>query len=299
MSLHALHRTRHMPSFVTIPKPFPRMVRLSLFYKSTFRCLTAVFFLSFFAGSTFAQSAKKRHTTAPDKDFMYQYSIIDALMAGVFDGDLTIGQLKKKGNFGVGTFNRVDGELLIDEGHVYKIAYDGSVKEVPDSDSTSAAFVKFFKADTVIHLNGPGLTYEKVQEQIKHLLNPNGIYALRISATFPTMTTRAEKPAHKPYTSLPEHLKYNQVVFELKNTKGICAGFLLPPYLARTNVPGFHLHYLADDHKSGGHIFSFTADALTIEVDMAKGFTIENNTNAEFGKVNLQPDRGAELKKIE
>lgn len=230
---------------------------------------------------------------------MYQYSIIDALMAGVFDGDLTIGQLKKKGDFGVGTFNRVDGELLIDKGHVYKIAYDGSVNEVPDSDSTSAAFVKFFKADTVIHLNGPGLTYEKVQEQLTQILNPNGIYALRISAAFPTMTTRAEKPAVKPYTTLPEHLKHNQVVFELKNTKGICSGFLLPPYLARTNVPGFHLHYLADDHKSGGHIFKFTADALAIEVDMAKGFTIENNTNAEFGKVNLQPDRGAELKKIE
>ena len=276
------------------------MVRLSAFGKSLFSPLVIALLLPvLITTNTTAQSAKNRRTAASERDFMYQYSIIDALMAGVFDGDLTLGQLKKKGDFGVGTFNRVDGELLIDKGHVYKIGYDGSVKEVPDSDSTSAAFVKFFKADTVIHLNGRGLTYEKVQEQIKHLLNPNGIYALRISATFPTMTTRAEKPAVKPYTSLPEHLKQNQVVFELKNTKGICAGFLLPPYLARTNVPGFHLHYLADDHKSGGHIFNFTADSLTIEVDMAKGFTIENNTNAEFGKVNLQPDRGAELKKIE
>lgn len=299
MSPPALQRFGHMPSFVTSPKPFPRMVRLSAFYKSIFNCLLAAFLSAFFAGNTVAQSSKNRRAAAPGHDFMYQYSIIDALMAGVFDGDLTIGQLRRKGDFGVGTFNRVDGELLIDKGHVYKISYDGSVKEVPDSDSTSAAFVKFFKADTVIHLNGPGLTYEKVQEKLTHLLNPNGIYALRISATFPTMTTRAEKPAKKPYTSLPEHLKYNQVVFELKNTTGICSGFLLPPYLARTNVPGFHLHYLADDHKSGGHIFNFTADAVTVEVDMAKGFTIENNTNAEFGKVNLQPDRGAELKKIE
>lgn len=299
MSPSALQRFGRMPSFVTNPKPFLSMVRLSAFYNSIFRGTLAALLSGVFAFNAIAQSIKNRPKSAPDQDFMYQYSIIDALMAGVFDGDLTIGQLKKKGDFGVGTFNRVDGELLIDKGHVYKISYDGSVKEVPDSDSTSAAFVKFFKADTVIHLNGPGLTYEKVQEQIRHMLNPNGIYALRISATFPTMTTRAEKPASKPYTSLPEHLKHNQIVFELKNTKGICSGFLLPPYLARTNVPGFHLHYLADDHKSGGHIFNFTADAVTVEVDMAKGFTIENNTNAEFGKVNLQPDRGAELKKIE
>lgn len=275
------------------------MVRLSAFKKCILNCLLLTSLFALLASNTMAQSAKNRHRAAPEHDFMYQYSIIDALMAGVFDGDLTIGQLRKKGDFGVGTFNRVDGELLIDKGHVYKISYDGSVSEVPDSDSTSAAFVKFFKADTIFQLKGPGLTYEKVQEQIKHLLNPNGIYAIRISATFPTMTTRAEKPAGKPYTTLPEHLKHNQVVFELKNTRGICSGFLLPPYLARTNVPGFHLHYLADDHKSGGHIFNFTADVLTVEIDMAKGFTIENNTNAEFGKVNLQPDRGAELKKIE
>lgn len=230
---------------------------------------------------------------------MYQYSIIDALMAGVFDGDLTIGQLKKKGDFGVGTFNRVDGELIIDKGRVYRVSYDGSVAEAPDTDSTSAAFVKFFQADTTIFLSGKQFTYEEVQEQLMHILNPNAIYALRISADFATMTTRAEKPAKAPYTSLPEHLKVNQTVFELKNTQGVCNGFLLPPYLARTNVPGFHMHYVSDDRKSGGHIFKFTASALKIEIDEAKGFTIENNTNAGFRKVNLKPDRGAELKKIE
>nr|WP_295923705.1 acetolactate decarboxylase [uncultured Dyadobacter sp.] len=245
------------------------------------------------------QPARSHAAAAPESDFMYQYSIIDALMAGVFDGDLTIGQLKKKGDFGVGTFNKVDGELLIDRGHVYKISYDGSVKEVPDSDSTSAAFVKFFKADTTIYLTGTNLTYEKVQEQLTHVMNPNGIYALRISAEFTSMTTRAARPAKAPYPTLPGHLKENQAVFELKNTKGICNGFLLPPYLARTNVPGFHLHYVADDRKSGGHIFNFTASSLRVEIDEAKGFTIENNTNAEFRNVNLKPDRGEELKKIE
>ncbi|TLV03526.1 acetolactate decarboxylase [Dyadobacter luticola] len=234
-----------------------------------------------------------------EKDFMYQYSIIDALMAGVFDGDLTIGQLKNKGDFGIGTFNRVDGELMMNAGLVYRTKFDGSVEEVSDEDSTSAAFIKFFSADTVIILNDKNLTYEKIQQYLSEKLNPNEIYALRIKGRFTTMTTRAEKPAKPPYTSLPEHLKTNQTVFDLKNSEGICNGFLLPPYLARTNVPGFHMHYLANDHKAGGHIFSFTTDSVTIEIDKAKGFTIENNTNAEFKKVNLKPDRGAELKKIE
>ncbi|MCE7060769.1 acetolactate decarboxylase [Dyadobacter sp. CY343] len=238
-------------------------------------------------------------TSLVDQDFMYQYSIIDALMAGVFDGDLNIASLKTKGDFGVGTFNKVDGELIINNGKVYKVSHDGSVKVARDMDSTSAAFVKFFKADTVITIAGENLSYEKVQEHLVSILNPNGIYALRITGKFSEMTTRAASPAKPPYKTLSEHLKTNQAVFELKNTQGICNGFLLPPYLARTNVPGFHLHYVADDLKSGGHIFKFKTNSIRVEIDLAKGFIIENNTNPEFKAVNLKPDRGEELKKIE
>ena len=244
-------------------------------------------------------SQNKPETTSPESDFLYQYSIIDALMAGVFDGDLTIGKLKTKGNFGIGTFNKVDGELIMHEGKVYKVSYDGSVKETADSDSTSAAFVKFFKTDTTIYMPGKALTYEKIQEYLSQNLNENGIYALRIKGAFSSMTTRAARPAKSPYKTLSEHLKTNQAVFNLTNTNGICSGFLLPPYLARTNVPGFHLHYISGDLKEGGHVFNFTTDSVAIEIDIAKGFVIENNTNTEFQNVNLKPDRGAELKKIE
>ncbi|MCF2505161.1 acetolactate decarboxylase [Dyadobacter sp. CY107] len=234
-----------------------------------------------------------------DKDFMYQYSIIDALMAGVFDGNLRVGDLKPRGDFGVGTFNKVDGELIMLKGKVYKMSADGSVKEVSDSDSTSAAFVKFFKADTTIYFNEPNLSYEKLQEYLVEKLNANTIYAIKITGSFSSMTTRAASPAKPPYTTLTAHLGEHQKLFNYNNTTGTCVGFLLPPYLARTNVPGFHLHYLADDLKAGGHIFKFNTNSVAVEIDFAKGFTIENNTNAEFLNVNLKPDRGAELKKIE
>jgi acetolactate decarboxylase len=249
--------------------------------------------------STRSYSVQSAKNSAADPDFMYQYSIIDALMAGVFDGDLTIGNLKEKGDFGIGTFNKVDGELMMHQGRVYKISYDGGVQEVSDKDSTSAAFIKFFKTDTTIYLTEKALTYEKIQAYLSEKLNPNEIYALRITGVFETMTTRAARPAHYPYTTLSDHLKVNQAVFNLKATSGVCNGFLLPPYLARTNVPGFHMHYISDNLKEGGHVFNFTTDAVKIEIDKAKGFVIENNTNAEFGKVNLKPDRGAELKRIE
>jgi acetolactate decarboxylase len=273
---------------------------ISMNYNFTKRCCIALSALMMAISLIGCRTAKAPSShTGSEADFMYQYSIIDALMAGVFDGDLPVGNLKSKGDFGVGTFNKVDGELIMLKGKVYKMNSEGIVKEVSDRDSTSAAFVKFFKADTTFHFKAPGLTYEQIQEHLVKQLNENTIYAIKITGTFSTMTTRAASPAKPPYSTLTAHLGVNQKLFNYNNTTGTCVGFLLPPYLARTNVPGFHLHYIADDLRAGGHIFKFNADSVTVEVDFAKGFTIENNTNAEFLNVNLKPDRGAELKKIE
>ncbi|RRB06673.1 acetolactate decarboxylase [Larkinella rosea] len=233
----------------------------------------------------------------PVSDFMYQYSIIDALLGGVFDGNLTLGALKTKGDFGIGTFNRVDGELIVDQGKVYKISYDGSIREVPDTDSTSIAFVKFFKADTTFTVKGT--TLDQLEKQLLAVLPANEMYAIRMKGHFEKLTSRAPGPARKPYPSLKDHLAKQQYLFNLSNTDGVVAGFLLPGYIAKVNVPGFHFHYLANDHKSGGHIFDFTAAELTVEIDKIQGYTVELNTHADFDKVGLDKDRQEELKKIE
>jgi len=237
------------------------------------------------------------HTT--DNDFMYQYSIIDALLAGAFDGNLTIGALKQKGDFGIGTFNRVDGELLMDGGVVYRTRYDGRTEVVADTDSTSAAFIKFFKTDTSFTMAGNNFNYEEVQKKLLAVMNPNCMYAIRIKGAFATMNTRAEYPAAEPYTTLSEHMKTKQTLFNYTKTEGVAVGFWLPAYLARTNVPGYHFHFLSTDKQSGGHIFNFTSHKITVEMDEIKGFTVEANTHPDFKKVNLKADRAAELKKIE
>jgi acetolactate decarboxylase len=230
---------------------------------------------------------------------MYQYSIIDALLAGVFDGNLTLGKLKTKGDFGIGTFNRVDGELIVDQGTVYKISYDGSIHEMPDTDSTSIAFVKFFKADTSFTISGKTVTLDQIEKQLMAGLPANEMYAIRMKGDFSKLTSRAPGAATKPYPTLKDHLATKQFLFNLSNTSGVVVGFLLPGYLAKVNVPGFHFHYLADDHKSGGHIFDFTTNNLTIEIDKIQGYSVELNTNADFDKVSLEKDRQEELKKIE
>lgn len=236
----------------------------------------------------------------PFQDYIYQYSVIDALLAGVYDGELEIGTLKQHGDFGIGTFNRLDGELLLLDGKVYKLRYNGEVVEVPDAEKTPLACAKFFKPDRTIVMAGEGITYEDVVKRLEGELNGNSLYAVKIRAHFKTVKARSVHPAKKPYPPLAAYLADGgQYVFDFADTAGVCAGFLLPPYVARTNVPGMHLHYMSDDRTHGGHVFGFTADRVEIEIDEAEGLVIQRNTDSDMGGADLHRDRKKELHQVE
>lgn len=233
-------------------------------------------------------------------DYLYQYSVIDALLAGVYDGQMTFGELRKHGDFGIGSFNQLDGELLINENKIYKIRYDGSIQQVKDSDSTGIAFVKFFKADTILMFKEDNISYESLQKKIAALLPSNNLYGIRLTAKFSRMKARAPRPASKPYLPLKTYLSTGgQQNFEFQNISGVSVGFFLPPYMARTNVPGFHLHFISSDQKRGGHIFEFVTNEVRVEIDYCKGVLLEVNADPEFQKANLTTDREKELQEVE
>jgi len=245
-------------------------------------------------------SCKEKGDNTKSDDYLYQYSIIDALLAGVYDGDLTFRELKKKGDFGIGTFNHLDGELLINNGIVYKIRYDGSVEIVPDQDTTSIAFVKKFVPDTVFMLDSPvRLDFEQLKRHIAERLDANQMFAIRLTGAFHQMKTRAPAPAEKPYPPLVEHLKGNQYEFDLQTTAGTAIGFYLPPYISGINVPGFHFHFIDHDQSEGGHILDFSVEDIKIEVDRASGLVVETIDSGDFEKANFETDREAELRSVE
>lgn len=51
---------------------------------------------------------------------LFQYNTLAALMAGMYSGNFTIGELLKRGNLGIGTLDAIDGELIILDGKAYQ-----------------------------------------------------------------------------------------------------------------------------------------------------------------------------------
>lgn len=234
------------------------------------------------------------------KDHLYQYSIIDALLAGVFEGELTISELKTKGDFGIGTFNSLDGEMIVIDGKVLKMRYNGEIVEVGGDEKTPLAYVKFFQADTSFVLHGPNFTFEELKERLAPYLNSNEIYAIRLKGNFDRVDARSVAPIPKPYPELADYLASGgQTSFTFKETSGTCIGFIAPEFTAQVNIPGYHLHFIDDDRENGGHVFGFQADSLSVEIDRIQGFIVDMNSHPDFRTIDLQKNRKKELEVVE
>lgn len=227
-----------------------------------------------------------------------QVSTIDALITGVYDSPITLGDIASKGDFGHGTFNALDGEMILMEGRFYQVAFDGTVKSPPLSTGCPFATVTFFEKDREIALK-PGIDLKRFTAELDRLLPTENIfYAIRIRGTFDTVTARSVPRQEKPYKPLAEAVK-GQSLFNMKDVKGTIVGFRCPPYAMGVNVPGYHLHFLTADLKAGGHVLDFKIASATAEIDDLTELHIILPRDEAFFRADLSRDRQEELKRIE
>ncbi len=232
------------------------------------------------------------------KEVLYQISTIDALLVGDFDGEVTYGEVRQHGDFGIGTFNGLDGEMLQLDGNVYKIRSDGNVYPVPDSTRTPFAAVTYFEADTVLSLP-QSISFEALCTLIDSLIPTENIfYAIKITGEFDYVKARSVPRQSKPYQPMVEIVK-TQPTFEFQNVRGTLMGFRTPPFMKGLNVPGYHLHFITDDHKRGGHVLACTIGQATLSIDYTSAFHMVLPNSSSFSQIDLTQDKQEELEKVE
>lgn len=230
-----------------------------------------------------------------DKDCLYQYSAINALMEGIYDGEINCQSLKEKGDFGIGTFNRLDGEMIGIDGSFYQIKSDGVAYPVKDREMIPFAVVKFFKTEKKPCLVEEGIDYNQLIKYIDNLLpSKNIFFAIRIDGDFSYVKTRSVPLQSKPYARLAEVVK-KQLTFEFRNVKGSLVGFRFPEYMQGVNVSGYHFHFITEDRKSGGHLLDCKLNGARIKIDQADRFYLALPENKEFLTKDLRKDTREEL----
>ena len=229
---------------------------------------------------------------------IFQNSTINALLEGVYDGSMTYGELRQRGDFGLGTFNALDGEMVALDGQFYQVTADGSVRTVADTQQTPFATVLFFRPSFRRSLKGP-LDYEQLQSQLDTFTDgPNLFYAMRIDGRFTFVKTRILPRQEKPYPPLADVAK-NQPLFHFVDVNGTLAGFRFPDFARGLNVPGFHLHFLTEDRTAGGHVLDLVLEDGELSIDASARFHLELPTDPAFLQADLGLDQGQALEQAE
>ena len=237
-------------------------------------------------------------THVQKNNVVFQTSTINALLKGIYDGDVSFGELKSNGDFGIGTFNALDGEMIGLEGTFYQIKVDGVAYPVEDSMKTPFAVVTFFAPDKTVMLDTTN-NYKQLKTYLDGLLpSQNIFYAIKVEGKFKYIKTRSVPGQNKPYPPLLEVVK-EQSIFEFQDIEGTIVGFRSPNYVQGMNVPGYHMHFITRDRKGGGHLLECRIQDVKVEIDNINNFFMALPHGGEFYRVDLAQDKKKDLETVE
>jgi len=201
-----------------------------------------------------------------NRETVFQVAAFKPFAQGDFDGNTTYAELAEHGDFGIGTLNDIDGEMVALNGVFYQIPIDGKPRQINSTEKTPFALVTFFEADQTLHV-ADAMNYSELTAYIDQNISPeDAMYAIKIHGVYDYAKTRSVPKQTAPYPTLAEVIE-NQVIFTLNNVTGTTAGFRLPSYMDEINVAGYHFHFISDDEISGGHLLDCIVRNATIEID--------------------------------
>lgn len=225
-------------------------------------------------------------TSTPD--VFYQYSIWFAFVNKVFDGDLKVSELKKHGDIGLGSFDFLDGEMVMLDGIPYRIRENGEITPGADDDEIVYADATFFHADGEFELSGE-LNYESFKAQLDSRMNSRHyFYAYKVHGTFDKVKLGGVPKVEKPFVDGLDVLLPVRPIFETTEVSGTLIGFYCPEYIGNINAYGHHFHFISDDLNWGGHMMEFSAtQGLIVKWDEKTSYHFDLPANKDFEQVKL------------
>lgn len=196
-------------------------------------------------------------------------STISAVMEGVYQGSITGADLKKKGDFGLGTFDALDGELIMLDNVIYRATPDGKLSKPDNRETIAYAAVKFFRADREFSVNHAPSTAELSKRIDDTIASNNVMLAIKASGTFDKLVLRAVPRQSEPYPKFADVAKH-QAEIPLSNVRGTLVGFRFPQYTGEVGVSGFHFHFVTEDRTMGGHVLALSVMDAHVEVDISR-----------------------------
>jgi acetolactate decarboxylase len=189
--------------------------------------------------------------------------------------------LKKAGDFGLGTFNGLDGEMVVVDGRVYQARSDGSVMEASDDMLSPFAVVLPMCAQNTVDISA-GLDFAGLSDAIDATLPSKNLFvAARIDGNFPYLKIRTVPRQERPYPPLLDVLPH-QVMTEFANVSGTLVILRMPAYIGALNSAGYHIHFLSADFRYAGHVLALQTGQHTAKLDIVPNMDLKLPATGDF-----------------
>jgi acetolactate decarboxylase len=233
---------------------------------------------------------------------IYQASTLQALALGYTRPVITVRELLEHGDTGLGTFENVDGEMIVLDGICYQATTDGSIIRTEDSAGVPFAVAGFVK-------DGRKFKIEEKQDidaikleltlRIEEDFGLNSIHVARIDGLFKSIHARAGAPYRSHHVSLKDILSKTQKDFCFENIYGTLVCVYYPDYMDGINAAGWHMHFLSKDRKLGGHVFKASMSSGECRLQKMDRIEIQLPREAAFDTYSLKEASQDEIEEVE
>lgn len=222
---------------------------------------------------------------------LFQYNTLNALFAGIYDGSMTIGELLKHGDLGIGTLDSIDGELVVLDGKAYQTtSKNGNLKVVEVAPTTKVPYAAVVPHQAeVVFKQRYETTDKELEDRIESYYDGANLFrSIKIKGHFKHMHVRMIPQAQSGEKFA--EVATRQPEYTAEDVSGTIVGFWTPEMFHGVSVAGYHLHFISEDFSFGGHVMDFVMTDGTVEIgpvdQLDQRFPVQDR-NYLFAKFNL------------
>ena len=243
----------------------------------------------------FAGCGKKSRET------LHQTALLQSLMLGDYYGSVSVKELKEYGDTGIGTFDKLNGELIMLDGEVYAALSDGTVQKMNDDVLIPFSDVTFLDNEYSETLSDV-TSMEMLKEKLTDIINRYGsnyFYMVKINGNYDYINYRSEYAQKEPYKPLADVMMTDQMIFDSENISGTVVGLYCPDYMDGLNTAGWHFHFISDDKQKGGHVLDVRFSQAEAVIDKTEKFKMDLPGDEMFKEADMTTDLDEAITKVE
>jgi acetolactate decarboxylase len=224
---------------------------------------------------------------------LFQISTSGSLVTGVYSGAISVKALLSHGDFGLGTFENLDGEMVVLDGRAYRVRGTGEVSEAEPSATAPFAVVTRFSPTVDTETKAISTLSDLRSSCDSYRSSRNIFYAIRLDGTFTHVRTRAVSPPEAGGQLIDAAKAQHE--FSFNNVAGSLVGIWSPGFSSAFSIPGYHFHFLTDDRRHGGHLLECSAQLLRLRMEALTDFHLALPETEAFLKADLSKNPANEL----